>query len=251
MPPMDARTGIAPGQPITLDNLDIPETASPKPFPEPARKRGPAIILGLAAGLIFGILFTAGLAHFAVSAGTGLLHSLSALLTGRSTAIDTSSPAIVDRIRKLSRLETVIYSIDKIVEGERQYALLPNFLTGDKLLLIGHGEVIAGVDLSQLKASDVSISGDPLHGGSIHIHLPAAQVLTTRLDNNRTKVYSRMTGVLVTADPNLETQVRQAAEQQITQAAIADGILDRARQNARASVAALLSGLGFHSVTIT
>jgi hypothetical protein len=246
MTPTDPRTEITPENPVTLDALDIPETS-----PEPKRKSGPAIILGIAAGLLLGILIAAGLAHVAVTAGTGMLHSLSAFLTGRSNTIDTTSPAIVDRIRKLSRLETVIYSIDKIVEGEREYALLPNFLTGDKLLLIAHGEVIAGVDLSQLKSSDVSINGDPLHNGSIHIHLPAPQVLTTRLDNNRTKVYSRMTGVLVTADPNLETQVRQAAEQQITQAAIADGILDRARQNAQASVTALLYGLGFHTVDIT
>jgi hypothetical protein len=243
---MDPSTEIAPEKPVTLDALGIPETS-----PEPGQKRSLTIAIGLAAGLLLGILLTAAFAHVAVTASTGMLHSLSAFLTGRSTTIDTSSPAIVDRIRKLSRLETVIYSIDKIVEGERQYALLPNFLTGDKLLLIAHGEVIAGVDLSQLKPSDVSINGDPLHSGSIHIHLPAPQVLTTRLDNAHTRVYSRMTGVLVTADPNLETQVRQAAEQQITQAAISDGILDRARQNAQTSVTALLYGLGFHTVDIT
>ena len=37
--------------------------------------------------------------------------------------------------------------MDKIVQGERQSQIFPAFLTGDKLLLITHGEVIAGVDL--------------------------------------------------------------------------------------------------------
>jgi hypothetical protein len=170
---------------------------------------------------------------------------LAGALIGRSTRIDVSSPAVVEKIRKLSRLETVIYSIDKIVEGERQSLLLPNFLAGEKLLLVAHGEVIAGVDLGELKDGDVSVNGD-----RVRVRLPKAAVFTTRVDNKRTRVYSRMTGLLVSADPNLETEVRQAAEQQIGEAAVADGILDKAGANARTSVTALLYELGFRSVVV-
>jgi voltage-gated potassium channel Kch len=139
----------------------------------------------------------------------------------------------------------VDYSIDKIVEGDRQNPYLPDFLVGDKLLLITHGEVIAGVDLSQLGSSDISVNGE-----SVRVKLPAAQILVTRIDNGRSKVYSRVTGLLVASDPNLESQVRLAAEQEITKAALADGILEKASQNGRSSVTALLYGLGFHSVTV-
>jgi len=132
-----------------------------------------------------------------------------------------------------------------VVEGQRENLVLPDFLAGDKLLLVAHGEVIAGIDLSQLKTSDVSITGQ-----SIRIHLPATLILATKLDNQHTRVYSRSTGLLVAADPNLESEVRQAAEQQITQAAITDGILDKARINAQASVTTLLYGLGFHTVEV-
>ena len=166
-------------------------------------------------------------------------------MTGRSTRIDTSTPAVVEKIRQLSRLETVNYSIDKIVEGNKEYPYLPNFLTGDKLLLIAHGEVIAGIDLNQLKNSDVSV-----HADAVEVELPEPQILTTRIDNGQTRVYSRVTGLLVPADPNLESQVRLAAEQQFTQSALADGVLDKARQNARGSVTALLYGLGFHHVQV-
>lgn len=222
-------------------------------LPEPSepivivtRRKGLPLALGLVIGILFGILMAFLLARVAVNSGAGVMHRLIASVMGRSTSIDTSAPAIVEKIRKLSRLETVIYSMDKIVEGDRENAVLPSFLTGDKLLLIAHGEVIAGVDLSQLQSGDVSVNRD-----TVRIHLPAAQVLTTRIDNGRTRVYSRITGLLVTPDPNLETQVRQAAEQQIAQAAVADGILDRARQNAQTAVTALLYGLGFHTVTVT
>jgi hypothetical protein len=142
-------------------------------------------------------------------------------------------------------METVVYSLDKIVEGDRENAYLPGFLAGDKLLLVAHGEVIAGIDLAQLKAGDVQVKGD-----AVQVRLPPAQILTTRIDNGRTRVYSRMTGLLVAADPNLESEVRLAAEQQITQAALDDGILDKARANARTSVTALLYGLGFRTVDV-
>jgi len=202
-----------------------------------------SVLLGtFAVGVVLGFLLLSAFAHVAHA---GLWSRFANFVTGRSTTIDASSPSVVEKIRQLSRLETVVYSLDKIVEGERQNAYLPDFLVGDKLLLVAHGEVIAGVDLGQLKPGDVWVKGD-----AVHVRLPAAQVLTTRIDNGRTKVYSRTTGLLVNADINLESQVRLAAEQQIAQAALDDGILDKARQNARTSVTALLYGLGFHTVDV-
>jgi hypothetical protein len=200
------------------------------------------LLATLIAGVVLGFVLLATFAHVAQA---GFWSRLAGLITGRSTSIDVSSPAVVEKIRQLSRLETVVYSLDKIVEGQRQSAYLPDFLVGDKLLLVAHGEVIAGVDLSQLKPGDVSVQGD-----SVLVRLPVPQVFTTRLDNSRTKVYSRSTGLLVNPDLGLESQTRQVAEQQIMQAALDDGILDKARQNARASVTALLYGLGFHKVDV-
>ena len=193
-------------------------------------------------GAVLGFLLLTALSHFAQ---TGLWNQIAGYITGRSTGIDISSPSVVEKIRQLSRLETVDYSLDKIVDGGRQSAYLPDFLVGDKLLLVAHGEVIAGVDLGQLKPNDVSV-----HGDGVEVHLPSPQVLTTRIDNGQTRIYSRTTGLLVAPDPNLESEVRLAAEQQITQAALSDGILDKARQNARSSVTALLYGLGFHNVDV-
>jgi len=199
------------------------------------RRRLP--ILALLLGALFGYLLLSVFGH--------VMHAemwdrVSHLMTGRSTRIDTSSPSVVEKIRQLSRLETVEYYVEKIVEGDLQNPYLPSFLVGDKLMLMAHGEVIAGVDLSQLKSSDVAADGD-----HVTVKLPKAEILNTRLDNGQTRVYSRTTGLLVAADPNLESQVRQTAEQQIAQAALADGVLEKAHQNARTSVTALLNGLGF------
>jgi len=211
----------------------------------PREGRGVKRLGLLLGGIVLGVVLASLFLHATVAAKAELWNRLAGMLTGRTTTIDTSSVAVVEKVRKLSRLETVVYSIDKVVEGQRENVLLPNFLAGDKLLLISHGEVIAGIDLGQLKPGDVVVSGD-----AVRVHLPATEVLTTRLDNQRTRVYSRTTGLLVAADPNLESAVRQAAEEQIKQAAIADGILDKAHTNAQAAVTTLLYGLGFHTVAV-
>ena len=171
-----------------------------------------------------------------------LSHMLSAV-TGRTVSIDVSQPTVVDRIQRLQRLETVVYTMDKLVTGAKENPLLPDFLTGDRLLMIVHGEVVAGIDFSNLKLDDVRVDGK-----QIHLQLPAAQVFSTRLDSAKTRVYSRQTGLLVPTDPNLETQVRQEAERQLQEAALADGILRTAQQNAVSTIRGLLQGLGFEKI---
>jgi hypothetical protein len=51
-------------------------------------------------------------------------------------------------------------------------------------------------------------------------------------------------------DPNLESEVREEAERQLEQAALQDGILKTAGDNARATISAMLRGFGFHEVDI-
>ena len=209
---------------------------------EPYRGRRRSCFPALLAGILLGLV---GFAVFAHQAKTGMWDRIAAIVTGRGLSIDTSMPTVVNKIQRLQRLETVSYSLDKIVEGERQSPILPDFLVGDKLLLVVHGQVIAGIDLSQLKPSDVQITGR-----TIQVHLPASQIFVTSLDNTKTRVYSRATGLLVPEDPNLESEVRAKAQEQIQQAALADGILVTASKNASATVTSMLLGLGFEKVSV-
>jgi hypothetical protein len=152
-------------------------------------------------------------------------------------------PAYGGRIQRLQRLETVVYTMDKLVTGAKENPIFPDFLAGDRLLMLVHGEVVAGIDFSDLKPGDVRVNGK-----QIQLHLPAAQVFRTRIDSAKTRVYSRQTGLLVPTDPNLETQVRQEAERQLQEAAMADGILRTAQQNAVSTISSLLQGLGFEKI---
>jgi len=201
--------------------------------------------LGLALALILG---AAGFAFFVRHATSGALGRIATLITGRTTTFDTSVPAVVEKIQRLNRLETVVYSLDTVVEGDRTSPILPDLLGGDKLLLVVHGQSIAGIDLSQLKPEDVRIDS-ATH--AIHVTLPPSQLFITTLDNQHTRVFARTTGLLVPVDQSLESDTRAKAQDQLQQAALADGILDAARKNARATVTTLLYSLGFQSVDVT
>jgi hypothetical protein len=196
------------------------------------------------------VLGAVALAVFIRHATSGALARLSAAITGRTATFDTSVPAVVQKIQRLSRLETVVYSIDTVVEGSKSSVVLPDLLAGDRILLVVHGQSIAGIDLAQLKPEDVRIT-DKDGGQSIHVILPPSKLFLTTLDNQHTRVYVRSTGLLVPADPNLETDTRAKAEQQLQQSALADGILDTASKNARATITTLLYGLGFKQVDVT
>lgn len=210
--------------------------------PKPATPRVrvlPIVIVGILGVLIGGMIVLVASRVTSDSAALGFWHSL----TARSSRIDLSRPAVVRRIQQLQRLETVAYSMDKIVVGQREGKILPDFLVGDRLLLLAQGQVVAGVDFSQLQLTDVSLDRK-----TIRLRLPAAEIFFTRLDNQNTRVYSRETGLLVPVDPTLETEVRQQAEQQLHDAAVQDGILNTAQQNARTTLTGLLKGLGFENV---
>jgi hypothetical protein len=195
--------------------------------------------------LFLGVLSAAALGWLIVShhSGRSLLSHLWTAATGRSLTIDVSQPTVVDRIQKLQRLETVVYTMDKLVTGAKENSVLPDFLAGDRLLMMVHGEVVAGIDFSNLKPGDVKVDGK-----QIRLHLPEAQVFSTRIDSAKTRVYSRQTGLLVSSDANLETQVRQEAEHQLQEAALSDGILRNAQQNATLTITSLLEGLGFEKI---
>src|SRR5512134_2686361 len=125
----------------------------------------------------------------------------------------------INEVRALARLETIQYSIEKVVTGETGQGTF-GFIMGDKLLFVAHGTVIAGIDLSKLNPEDMRYEN-----GVLTVRLPPAEVFIATLDNEKSYVYDRDTGVLAKPDLNLETQVRQRAEEEILKAAIADGIL--------------------------
>jgi len=156
--------------------------------------------------------------------------------------IYASAATVVERVQKLSRLETASYHIEKVITAETGQGPL-GFLFGDKLLLVAYGQVIAGVDLSQIRPQDVQVTPD----GTVYIIMPPPEIFVATLDNSRTYVYDRRTGMMG-LNPELETAARQEAERMILQAALEDGILEKAEDNAREVLRALLWSMKFEHI---
>ncbi|RPJ18412.1 MAG: DUF4230 domain-containing protein [Chloroflexi bacterium] len=149
-------------------------------------------------------------------------------------------PAVyINEVRALARLETIQYSIERVVEGN-QPGTMPFGLSDDKLLFIGHGTVIAGIDMSKMQPEDMRFEN-----GVLTVRLPPAEVFIAALDNGKSRVYNRDTAIFAQPDVNLETIVRQEAEKQILQAALEDGILQQAQLNAEAYLFKFFAALGY------
>jgi len=165
---------------------------------------------------------------------SGLLHPTPTIIPDPVT--------IIDQVQALSRLETIRYTVEKVITAEtNQGTLAPLF--GDRLLFVAHGYVIAGIDMSKIKPEDLWLTGTVLN-----VRLPAAEVLVATVDNDKSYVYDRQTGLFAKGDPNLETQARQVAEQEIEKAALGDGILDQAMVNAQKDLVWFFETLGYKQI---
>jgi hypothetical protein len=149
---------------------------------------------------------------------------------------------IIDEVQALARLETIRYTVEKVITAEtNQGALAPLF--GDRLLFVAHGYVIAGIDMSKMQSGDLWLDGDVLN-----IRLPAAELLVASLDNDKSYVYDRQTGLFTKGDPGLETQARQVAENEIRKGALEDGILEQASANAQTYLHWFFEALGYKQI---
>ena len=146
---------------------------------------------------------------------------------------------IISDVHALARLETIQYSVEKVITAETGQGTFA-FLFQDKLLFVAHGTVIAGIDLDKLKPEDMK-----LVNGVLNVRLPQAEIFVATLDNNKSYVYSRDTGVLTQQTKDLETLARQSAEEEIRKAALEDGILNLAQQNAEAYLTKFFGALGY------
>lgn len=159
------------------------------------------------------------------------------------------SPDVLRAVQDLARLESVSYHIERVVDlRETQSHVWGLVESQDAILLVAVGEVIAGVDLSSLRAEDLHHDRD---AGVASLRLPHATVFSSRLDSERTYVYRRDTDLLARRQERLETLARQEAERSIEGAAREAGILASAERNAARTLTGLLRAMGLREVQIT
>lgn len=149
---------------------------------------------------------------------------------------------IIRDVRSLARLETIQYTIEKVVTADRGQGKL-EFLFGDELIFVAHGIVIAGVDLANLDVDDMWWDA-----GVLYVRLPEPEIFIATLDNDASYVYDRDKGLFTKGDIHLETAARRVAENSIKEAALEDGILGFAQVNAESYLFRLFHTLGIADI---
>jgi hypothetical protein len=170
---------------------------------------------------------------------------LSRWMNSRRAEPRYNTPAIIQEVQTLSELVTVKYVLEKVeVWNDPPKNLIGQFFAGDnRILLLAHGIVKAGVDFSQLKTEDVQITGR-----KIVIRMPPARITDAYLDDSETKVIERTTGFLRAFDKDLEQTIRRTAVEDIRRAAGRGGILKDADDRARTQLKDLFQRMGFEQV---
>ena len=177
-----------------------------------------------------------------VQSMTGELGTRVASLLNPTPTVIPDPVTIIRDIRSLARLETIQYTVEKVITAETGQGLFGN-LFGDRLLFVARGDIIAGIDLEKLGPEDLWVEN-----GVLYVQLPEAEVFISSLDNEKSYVYDRDTGIFTKGDINLESTARRIAEQEIEKAALEDGILDQARQNGENYLYRLFDQLGYQEV---
>lgn len=210
------------------------------------------ILVVLAAGVYFIVQTVRESAAAAADAASAPFQGLQQANEGMQTQVAqllNPTPTIIpdpvtyiNEIRALARLETIQYSIEKVITAEVGQGTF-GFAFGDKLIFVAHGTVIAGIDMEKLQPGDLR-----LENGVLYVQLPPTEIFIATLDNDKSYVYDRETGLLTKGSIDLETLARQSAEDEIRKAALEDGILTQGEANAEAYLLKFFTALGYKSV---
>ncbi len=213
-----------------------PPVAQPRQSLLPFLVGGAALCLGVGVGL------------FAIKSCSAPPAPLLPPLSSSVTLV-RPTPDVLLAVRDLARLESASFHMERVIDlSDKQSKLWGLVTTEDAILLVAVAEISAGIDLQKLTRADVVV--DPARR-TARIQLPAPELLHAALDNEKTYVHSRKTGTLADRRENLEARARAEAERTLVEAARQAGLLNRAADNGRRTVEALVHSLGYDRVEVT
>ena len=152
-----------------------------------------------------------------------------------------NTATMLKRVQTLSELVTVKYVLEKVVilEDVKWYG-------ENRVLLVAHGVVKAGVDLQEIKPEDVRVDDK-----KVVVKLPPARITDVYLDDKKTRVVDRTTGLLRAFDKDLEQSARRQAVEDLSISARFNGINGDAEERARLQLTNLFHQLGLEVEFVT
>ncbi len=167
----------------------------------------------------------------------------------KATSTPLPPPVVnIQSIKSQAKLSTVEYStLTEIYNETAPEGLLDEFFGNkEQLLLLVYGDVEAGFDLEKLDDNHIWTDGT-----RIRLVLPAPEILNTSLDFDRTHVvYYDNSLIFDNNNPNLQGEALKQAKTAIEEAALQEGLLERANEYGQLYYENFLYSLGFTDVEV-
>lgn len=193
-------------------------------------------------------LVVAAVLLVALGRGMGLLNLRNPFAVKET---DRSGPALMKALSDLKEFHGSSADYQQVVKIDKDRKFVPGFVAGSSTTFLATGSVDGVIDFSRLDPSAVVISGK-----AVTITLPHAYLGPARLNAAQSHVLDRNRGVVDRAaaalgDGGTDDAYWKAGQTKIAAAAASDpAVLQRAEDNARATLTSLATSLGYESVTV-
>lgn len=164
-------------------------------------------------------------------------------LQPKETITETNFKTVLEEVESLGKLELVKYNFKDVVEHKQKNGY--SSVLDSKVLLIVAGEAVGCMDLTRIKAEDITEVGD-----SVYVHLPAPELCYYKIDLQKSKVYDSESLPFI-KDDNLIGEAYAKAEKQIEKAALESGILVQTQAMAQTMLKPFLENLTKKTVILT
>lgn len=151
----------------------------------------------------------------------------------------TTHNMVLREMTLLGKLELANFAFRDVVEQE----LVRDYLPNPKAILIIQGEAIGCIDLTKVKAEDISSKEDTLI-----VHLPDPELCSYKIDHSKSKIYD--TEYAFMNEQSLMNEAYSRAEEKIKQSALEMGILEQTKKNANLVLKPLLENISGKKVVL-
>lgn len=169
-----------------------------------------------------------------------------------TTVTEQPDAVVLAKIEDMAELEAASGRFETIVDVESDMKYVPDWVKGERTVLVAEGDVSATVDLGDLGEEALEVEGD-----SVTVHLPPPVLQQPVLDREVTRVISRDRGLLdrvndalTSGDPTDDEALYARAEEKLTDAAVQSDLRERAEASATDTLTTLLENAGFEHVAV-
>ena len=155
------------------------------------------------------------------------------------------------QLSDLAEYRAATSNFELIIDLENDVKFLPDFVAGERSVMVAAGTVDAKVDFSNLTEQNIVVSEDRK---SVTIHLPPPEHRATHASTTTAPRSCRASGACSPAsaassvtNPSTTKKLYVLAEEKLREAAQASQLRDLAEKNTRAMLEALLTIAGFRA----